>query len=42
MDKSWLFVYEVVPVDKLRDEWKNMKKFDVSFINKELSDRLFL
>ncbi len=32
IDEYWLFVYEVLTVDLLEDEWKKMKQKNVSFI----------
>lgn len=31
-DSNWLFVYEVLPQSDLKDEWKNMKKENISFV----------
>lgn len=35
IDEYWVFVYEVLTVGKLQDEWKVMKKNSVSFIKDE-------
>lgn len=32
-NRNWLFVYEVLPVDCFEDEWKAIKRNNVSFIN---------
>ena len=32
IDEYWIFVYEVLPVALLKDEWKVMKKNKVCFI----------
>ena len=31
-DKFWLFLYEALPMSKLKGEWKPMKRAGVSFI----------
>ena len=35
IDEYWLFVYEVLPMSKLTEEWKTMKKEKVTFIKQE-------
>ncbi|AFA47673.1 hypothetical protein Awo_c08820 [Acetobacterium woodii DSM 1030] len=32
ISKNWLFIYEVLPMSLLKDEWKNLKKEKVSFV----------
>lgn len=32
MNRNWLFVYECLPFENLKDEWKNLKKSGVSFL----------
>ncbi len=33
-DQNWLFVYEVLPENCLKDEWKPMKRAEVSFVDR--------
>ena len=35
IDGYWLFIYEVLSVDQLKDEWKKMKEENISFIKNE-------
>jgi len=35
IDECWLFIYEVLPVGLLKDEWKKMKEESISFINSD-------
>lgn len=35
IDKNWLFIYEALPKEQLKGEWKAMKKSNISFIKKE-------
>ena len=32
MDRNWIFVYEVLSVNDLNEEWKFLKKNGVSFL----------
>lgn len=34
MDRYWLFCYEVLSTDLIEGEWKDMKRYEVSFIKK--------
>lgn len=34
-DEFWLFIYEALPQEQLKDDWKPMKKAGVSFIRQE-------
>jgi hypothetical protein len=36
VDRHWVFVYEVLPANKLDDEWKKMKESNVTFIRPSL------
>mgnify|MGYP004469519679 CR=1 FL=1 len=38
LDENWLFIYEVLPQSDLKNEWKPMKKANVSFIKQEFRD----
>lgn len=40
IDRYWLFVYEVLPETKLKGAFKNLKKNKVSFIKKEVRDKM--
>lgn len=33
MDKNWLFIYEVLSSGQLKDEWKSLKKENISFLH---------
>lgn len=35
MDRFWLFIYEVLPKEQLKDDWKPMKQAGISFIRNE-------
>ena len=35
MDEYWIFVYEVLTVGLLENEWKKMKENNISFIKDE-------
>jgi hypothetical protein len=35
IDEYWVFVYEVLSKDQLKDEWKKMKECGISFIQKD-------
>ena len=41
-DKFWLFIYEVLPNTKLKDNFKQMKLDKLSFIDKEFSDNYLM
>lgn len=34
-EQNWIFVYEAMPAEQLKDEWKPMKKAEISFIKDE-------
>lgn len=34
-DEYWLFVYEVLPPDSLKDEWETMKRANITFLKNE-------
>lgn len=36
--RNWLFVFEALPQSELKDDWKNIKKYGVSFI-KSIQDK---
>lgn len=38
MDRYWLFCYEALSADNLRDQWSVMKRKNISFIRKEIRD----
>lgn len=38
-DKYWLFIYEVLPYNSLKDNFKQMKKDKLSFINDDFSSK---
>lgn len=35
IDEYWIFIYEILTVGLLKDEWKKMKQEDISFIKSE-------
>lgn len=39
-DRYWLFIYEVLPQTRLTDSFKNIKKNRISFIKKEIKDKM--
>ena len=38
-EQNWLFVYETLPAGRLRDEWKQMKRSGISFVDKKQLNR---
>lgn len=36
MDNYWLFIYEVLPKSKFKDDWKAIKDKEVSFLKKDI------
>lgn len=34
-DEFWLFIYEALPCEQLKDDWKPMKKAGVSFVKQK-------
>lgn len=39
-DRYWLFIYEVLPQTRLTDSFKNIKKNKISFIKKEIKNKM--